>query len=552
MIANTRLGTARTALLILLLAVAWFGPLDHRALIKSDEGRYAEIAREMRVSGDWITPRLNGLKYFYKPALQYWATAAAYETLGESAFTARLWSALTGFLTILFAGFTARRVFGAPYAVPVAAVLASALWWIGLSHVNALDAGVSSFMAAALFALMLAQRDGIGRNAERGWMLACWAAMALAVLSKGLIGIVLPGAALVVYTLLARDWNVWRRLHIVPGTVLFVAIAAPWFVAVTRANPEFFHYFFIHEHFERFLTPVSRRTAPWWYFVPLLLASMLPWLAALPAAALAGGRRSPQSNGFRPALLALVWSIVIFLFFSVSSSKLPAYILPVVPALALLIGLWLPAARSRGVLAVATLAGLLGAAGVGVAPFGARFASESWMADGYRVFFYWIGAGTALLLAGAVAMVVFERRGRRLAAILSLATAGCVGLLIASLGHEQIGRLTSARDVVAQVGSMFAPDQPFYSIRYYDQTLPFYLKRTVTLVDYADEMEFGIAQEPHKVVPTLDDFIKRWAADRAPSAVMGPDTYDRLAAAGVQMRVIWKDPRRVLVVKEIR
>jgi 4-amino-4-deoxy-L-arabinose transferase-like glycosyltransferase len=552
MIANTRLGTARKTLLILLLALAWFGPLDLRALIKSDEGRYAEIAREMHVSGDWITPRLNDLKYFYKPPLQYWATAAAYGTLGESAFAARLWPALTGFLTILFAGFTAGRVFGAPYTVPVAAVLASALWWIGLSHVNALDAGVSSFMAAALFALMLAQRDGISRHAERGWMLACWAAMALAVLSKGLIGIVLPGGALVAYTLIARDWNVWRRLHIVPGVILFLAIAAPWFVAVTRANPEFFQYFFIHEHFQRFLTTVSRRTAPWWYFVPILLVSVLPWLAALTPAVLAAGPRSAQSNRFRPALLALVWSVVIVLFFSASKSKLPAYILPVVPALALLIGLWLPAARSRGVLAVAVLAGLLGTVGVALAPFGARFTHEPWMADAYRAFSYWIGAGAALLLAGAIAMAVFERRGRRLAAILSLATAGCVSTLVATSGHEQIGRLTSARDVVAQVGSMFAPDQPFYSVRYYDQTLPFYLKRTMTLVDYADEMEFGITQEPHKVVPTLDEFMQRWAAERAPSAIMGPDTYDHLVAAGVQMRVIWKDPRRVLVVKEIR
>jgi hypothetical protein len=105
---------------------------------------------------------------------------------------------------------------------------------------------------------------------------------------------------------------------------------------------------------------------------------------------------------------------------------------------------------------------------------------------------------------------------------------------------------------VRATGSVFAPDQPFYSVRYYDQTLPFYLKRTVTLVDYADEMAFGISQEPDKVVPSLDDFRKRWDADRAPSAIMGTDTFDELSRAGVPMRVIWKDPRRVLVVKEIR
>jgi len=545
-------GAGRTLLLVLLLAVVWFGPLGYRTLIKSDEGRYAEIAREMHASGDRVTPRLNDLKYFYKPPLQYWATSAAYGVLGESEFAARLWPALTGFLTVLFAGFAARRVFGEVYALPVAAVLASSLWWVGMSHLNSLDAGVASFLGMALFALLLAQRDGVARGAERAWMLGCWAAMALAVLSKGLIGLLLPGATLVVYTLLARDWALWRRLHIVPGLVVFLAIAAPWFVLVTRANPEFFHYFFIHEHFERFLTSVHRRTAPWWYFVPLALAAVLPWLLALPAAAVGAVRRGAQRNGFRPALFALLHAAVILLFFSASSSKLPSYVLPLVPALALLIGLWLPGARRRVVLALAASAAALGAAGVAMAPFGARLAKEAWLVDAYRTFAHWIGAGAAVLLAGAVAFAVLELRGRRTAGIVSLAAGACIAILVAASGHEAIGRLTSARELVRTVGHEFAADQPFYSVRYYDQTLPFYLKRTVTLVDYDDEMEFGLRQEPHKAVPTLDEFMKRWEADRAPSAIMGPDTYDVLSGAGVPMRVIWKDPRRVLVVKEIR
>lgn len=545
-------GAGRTLLLVLLLAVVWFGPLHYRALIKSDEGRYAEIAREMRVSGDWTTPRLNGLKYFEKPALQYWATAAAYGAFGESEFAARFWPALTGFLTVLFAGFTARRVFGEVYALPVAAVLASSLWWVGLSHINSLDAGVASVLGMAFFSLLLAQRDGIPRRVERAWMLACWAALALAVLSKGLIGLVLPGATLVVYTLLTRDWPLWRRLHIVTGLLVFLAVAAPWFVMVTRANPEFFHFFFIHEHFERFLTSVHRRTAPWWYFIPLVLASVLPWLIALPGALVAAVRRAAQRNGFRPALFALLYASVIFLFFSASNSKLRSYILPLVPALALLIGLWLPGARRWVVMTLAALTAALAAAGIAMAPFGARFVDQAWLVEAYRTFFHWIGAGAALLLVGSIALAVLELRGRRSAGIAALAAGACAGMLLATSGHEAIGRLTSAREVVRAVGAQFAPDQPFYSVRYYDQTLPFYLKRTVTLVDYADEMEFGLKQEPHKGVPTLDEFIKRWEADRAPSAAMGPDTYDLLAGAGVAMRVIWKDPRRVLVVKETR
>jgi hypothetical protein len=223
-----------------------------------------------------------------------------------------------------------------------------------------------------------------------------------------------------------------------------------------------------------------------------------------------------------------------------------------VPALALLIGLWLPGARRPAVLAVAILAGALGIAGLAAAPFGGRLADERWLAEAYRAFWPWLGTGAALLLAGSIALAAFELRGRRLAGVVALAAASCIGTLIAMSGHEAVGRLTSARELVRAVGPVFAPDQPFYSVRFYDHTLPFYLKRTLTLVDYADEMAFGISREPHKVVPTLDEFAKRWEADRAPSAVMGPDTYEVLLKAGVPMRVIWKDPRRVLVVKEIR
>src|SRR5207302_4024230 len=133
--------------------------------------------------------------------------------------------------------------------------------------------------------LLLAQHAGTARE-RRGWMWMAWAALALATLTKGLIGIVLPGAALVAYTLATRDWALWRRLHLVSGLTLFLAIAAPWFVAVSRANPGFFDFFFIHEHFTRFLTNEHRRTGARWFFVPILLVGLLPWVvvffAALP------------------------------------------------------------------------------------------------------------------------------------------------------------------------------------------------------------------------------------------------------------------------------
>jgi 4-amino-4-deoxy-L-arabinose transferase-like glycosyltransferase len=244
----------RLLLLLMVFAVLWFGTLDYRTLIKSDEGRYAEIAREMTVSGDWVTPRYNSVKYFFKPPLQYWATAVAFSAFGEDEWTARLWVGLTSFLSVLMVFFAGRVLFGARPALFGAIALGSMMMPVFAGHFNTLDMGVGTFMSAAMFALLLAQRDEATPGQERFWMMLCWAAMALALLSKGLMGIVLPGAVLFCYLVWTRDLVRLKHLHIFKGSLVFLAISAPWFILVMKANPEFYHFFFIHEHFERFLT----------------------------------------------------------------------------------------------------------------------------------------------------------------------------------------------------------------------------------------------------------------------------------------------------------
>jgi 4-amino-4-deoxy-L-arabinose transferase-like glycosyltransferase len=267
-------------LLAAVFLAVWFGNLDYRKLIRPDEGRYAEISREMAVTGDWITPRLNGIKYFEKPPLQYWATAAAYRTFGEHEWTARLWSAITGFLGILLVLFAGRSLFGIATGFYASLILASSAGYVATAHFNALDMGLAFFLTATLLAYLLAQRPEATPLANRLWTLAAWAAAALAVLSKGLIGIVVPAAVLAIYVVLQRDFARLRGLHWGMGITVFLLIAAPWFVLVQLANPEFARFFFVHEHFERFLTTVHRRVEPWWIFFPILAIGMVPWLTA--------------------------------------------------------------------------------------------------------------------------------------------------------------------------------------------------------------------------------------------------------------------------------
>ncbi|CAJ0781994.1 Undecaprenyl phosphate-alpha-4-amino-4-deoxy-L-arabinose arabinosyl transferase [Ralstonia psammae] len=533
-------------LLAAALVAVWLGTLGYRHLIPTDEGRYAEIAREMLSSGDWVTIRYNALKYFEKPPLQMWGTALAYTLFGIGDWQARLFTALSGIVGIVFTMLAAARWWGKRTAVLSGLVLVSApLWNVG-SHFNSLDMGVAGCMTMALGALLLAQHPDATRAQQRGWMWACWASMALAVLSKGLIGVVLPGFVLVVYTLVARDWALWKRLHLVSGLVVFFAVGAPWFVLISMRNPEFAWFFFVHEHFQRFTSTVHNRNAPLWYFVPLLVAGFLPWLAQLPGAArLAVTRGETASNGFRPTLLLGLWAILIFAFFSISDSKLPGYIFPVIPALAVLAALVLERTSQhawrwqlRAFLALALI-------GLAASGYVATMSSDMYANAVFSRFAMFLAV--AFVAGAGFTWLALRLAERRFESVLAFACAWFLTFTVAMLGHEAFGRSMSGIDLVPAVKPWLKPDVPFYAVERLDHTMPFYLSRPTIMVQEPDELAFGVEQEPAKWVPTTEAFVARWKAGGQAVAMMGPGTYDRLTAQGVPMIVIARDARRVIV-----
>lgn len=550
----SRLGAAGW-LLLLGLMLLWFGPLDYRKLIKPDEGRYAEIAREMAVSGDWVTPRLNDLKYFEKPPLQYWATAAAYRAFGVDEWTARLWTALTGFLGILVAGYTARRLFGRRAALVSIAVLASSLLYLAMGHLNTLDMGLAFFLELAICAFLLAQasRTGIAAGpavlpAANHWMLLAWAALALAVLSKGIVALVLTGTTLVLYSLINRDWSPWRHFQWWRGLPLFLALAAPWFVAVSLANPEFPHFFFIHEHFERYLTTVHRRVEPAWYFVPILLLGALPWTGiALHTAAAAW--RGEAGSRFRPQRFLALWCLVVFAFFSASGSKLPSYILPLFPALALLIGANADRLSRRAWLIHLGAIGVLASAALLLAPQVAQRGDDETPTALLAAYGHWLLVAAAIWLAGTIGSWILAWRRRTLAALLGLATTAAIAGTLALLGHESLSPSHSAYHFARRIAPLIPADAPFYSFRMYDQTLPFYLQRTLILVDYRDELGFGLDREPAKGIAALEDFKARWATASDAFLLMQPAQFEFLEEEGLPMEEVARDSRRLVVRK---
>ena len=541
------------AVLVLLLVYAalWFGTLNYRHLIPSDEGRYAEMAREMLASGDWITPRYNGYKYFEKPPLQIWATATAFHFFGIGEWQARLWTALTGFATILWIGFTGCKLYGARAGYLAAVVLASSPMWIIGGHINSLDMGLSAFLIAALCSLLLSLNTE-DRLSARYWMWCCWICMALATLSKGLIGAAIPALVFIAYSLSSWDWRIWKKIHLIGGLMLFLAITTPWFMLVSQRNPEFFEFFFIYEHLQRFTDDAHSRSGPIYYFIPLLIIGFLPWLLQLgkPIAQAWKLRRQEQASQW----MLVCWSVAILVFFSVSHSKLPGYIMPIFPALALLAGIGLDQILGekntlpnswRIQTIFFTLLGIVGF-------FFLSTISQQAKPDeivAYATYSGWIVAALCALIDFCLLSIWMTRKnqGRGLQAISSFAIGIFLCCIIAGTGHETLGRAVSGVDLANRVKNQIPPNANLYSVRILDHTMPFYLGRTMIMVQYPDELEFGVTQEPEKWAPTLDDFIARWKQEPNAYALIVPEQIAELQALQLPMQEVDRDARRVII-----
>lgn len=526
--------------------------LDHRKLAKPDEGRYAEIARNMANSGDYVTPRLNGIKYFYKPPLQYWATAIAFEAFGRNEWTARLWVSLCGLLATLLVAYTAMRYWGTEAGCIAGLVALGSPYFAALAQINTLDMGVTAFTTMTLCGYLLADIAGKRGAPKSGWLLMAWAGAALAVLSKGLIGIVFPAAALCAYALMHFDFHRLKRAGWLTGVPVFLVIAAPWFVLVSMANPEFARFFFIHEHFERFLTPVSRREAPAWYFLPILAAGLIPWTLLLLPAAKDAWVEEPRASGFRPLRFLWLWVGFIVIFFSASTSKLPAYILPAFPAIALLLTAAIvrrdPRALSHWLVPMV----LVAAVGVVATLFMAdRRRADAVTLELYRQFEPWLTAMASLLLVAIVIGIVALRRNQRLLGIGIAALGTLIAVQLGVRGYEVLSPLQSAHAVATAMRPHVKPTTQLYSVDMYDQPLPFYLNRDFVLVDYVDEFEIGLRAEPQRALPTVEAFLASWGSAKDAMAIMQPGLYEELTKRDVPMQLVFRDPRRVAVKKPI-
>lgn len=327
-------------IVILMLAsgLFFFFRLGSAPLTEPDEGRNAEVAREMLVTGDWCTPHLNYERKLNKPVLLFWASAFSMKLGGADEGAARFPSAAAAAAGVLAVYFLGRRMFGERAGLLSGLVLASSPIYIAFSRIVIFDMLLAVFITFAMLFFYLGLTEP-GQGPRRFCHLLCYTSMALAVLVKGPIGLVIPLAVIGLYLLLTGSLGRFREMEIVPGMVLMLVIASPWYVMMSIRNPEFPRYFFITEHIVRYTTDAFSRIKPFWYYLPVVIAGIFPWVFFLPSA-IKTSLKNIRERGAKksPLLFLLLWAATVFLFFSFSRSKLAGYILPLFPALALMIG----------------------------------------------------------------------------------------------------------------------------------------------------------------------------------------------------------------------
>ena len=525
------------------LGLVWLATLAGRPLFNPDEGRYAEIPREMLSGGDWVIPHLNGLDYIEKPPLQYWATAAAYRLLGVSEFSARLYTALTALATVALIGLLAARLWGGGAGWRAAAVLSGMFMFVVLGQLMTLDMSLTFWMTASLAGFLLAQRAQQSQSAERGWMLFAWVAAGLGVLTKGLVAAAIPVAVLVIYSLWTRDYSPWRKLHLKWGLPLFLAVTVPWHWLAAQRLSDFLQFFFVREHFARFLTPIAERQEPWWFFGWVFLAGTVPW--TVPALrVLVTGWRTPRGP-FSPALFLWIWVVFVCLFFSLSNSKLMPYILPAMPALAVLIGTQPLPTLKRDLLITSILT-----TGFALAFGAASFALPKLIPASPRQPYFLLLAKPArevavlLLLSGLFVWVQRAGSATRAAAVLGVGWSLAVLLLVRTA--TLLAPIYSGIDLAAAL-PVAARSASLYSVRTYDQSLTFYLQRTVTLVGYRGELDYGLRKAPDREIADVEGFLTTWNSQPDAYAVMDKRTFDNFKERGVPMRTVGQNVGEVMV-----
>ncbi len=515
-----------------LCVVLFFFRLGASPLWDVDEGMHAATSKDMVLSGDWVTPKMNGENFYDKTALFNWLVALSFRALGFTELAARLPAALLGLATVLMTYVIGRRLKDTRLGLLGGVVLATSPEFIVLSRSVVHDISLAFFITAALYFFYQAFSSELRRRLN---LMFFYASAGLAVLAKGPIGILLPGLVIFLFLLLRGRLSFLKDMSMGWGTLVFLAVAAPWYVLISLRNSDYASYFFLQQNFGNFLSKAqSKHPRPFYYYVPALLGGMLPWSVFVPQALwrpLAGGLRKMDDG----ALFLICWSGAIFLFFSAASSKLETYILPAFPAFALLIG-W-----AWNEMMTTTASGLRKSVGWSLWPLPFLFLA----ATAYIIVrrpearklqtLYGIGLydlrGLLIVLTVILfaALFFFVFRSYR-SAFSALAATFAVGILLFLTAYvPRMDPYRSTRTLAKEMDSMLPAGEP----------LVFYWKLWDSALFYTDRRATVLHRE--------DELLDYLAADRTTLCVIEQEQYAKFPNVASRSRIIDKEGNRLLI-----
>lgn len=530
------------ALLFLFSYLFLFHDLGAYSLKEPDEGRYAEIPREMVESGNYIVPYLNYTRYFEKPPLLYWSVALSYKIFGVNEWAFRLPNALFAFFLVLTVYLLGRRWFGPVPAFLASTVLVSSLGFFSMARIVTTDMLLTFWLFLALACFY-----GYYREKRGAFIYVFYISLSFATLTKGPIALVLIAVSIALFLATERRLPFLRELRWKIGVPLFLIITAPWFVVISLMEKEFFYFFFIDQHLLRFLTSKHKRTGPFYYFVPVLLGGLLPWSLFLPASVVRFWKR-PDLR------LLFLWGLIVFLFFSFSKSKLPPYILPIFPGLALIIGnlfheKWQhyihPAEKisyvclflsfSLAALLYATelldpYVALLSPAGVSTL-FGAKL-------------FAWL----VCLPSAAVVLSLIVRRPSHRSLFYTFAGFSIFLMVALLINMKIIDNFNTTKRLATLIRTMATPSDVIADYGSFDESLPFYTQRRIYLVSYKGELRMGSEYPDARDYFLSDaDFISLFNSTKRVFCVVKTKRLTRLKELGVSGRELGREGQKSLI-----
>lgn len=457
----------------------WIGSYP---LFTPDEGRYSEVAREMVVSGDYITPHLNSVVFLDKPILYYWLQASAIKLFGLKEWALRFWPALIGILGCIVVYTAGRMLFNRRTGIISAIILAINPLYFATAHYANLDLEVAVFVSNSLLFSIIGLQTPSRKLSIASFILA-YIFAALAFLTKGLIGIVFPAMIIGAWILILNRWRSLSKMHLFTGAIIFIAIAAPWYFLVQKENPQFFEFFFVLQQFSRFLTKGDfNNQSVLWFYVPIVALGFLPWTLFL-VQALAHHIKMIWQDRKQHAteLFLILWLVLVFTFFSIPKSKTIGYIAPIFPALALIIGVYFDRYWNNlkakgiyiGVISVIIISIFMAFV------FAAAPQIKSFNID-YQLTPYLIYIAFTLVFAGI--SIYFLLRTKQFSKIFYCITLGTSAFLLIMISSASVLNHKSIKALTTIINAQIKPEDEIVTYFRYYQDLPIYVQRRITIV----------------------------------------------------------------------